>query len=185
MNMAKLSNAEFMLLQIICERGELSGYEIDRLVKERGYREWANIGTTSIYIGLEKLKNKNLVDFYIDGKKQGRGPLPKKFKVNDEGKKVLKQEILKGLLSSRGLDRFYLAFAATPFLTAGEVIKALQGRKQSLAEDAAKIKKIFAAQGGKKLPLNVRILFEHPLFLIKNETEFTDNLIEELKSRER
>lgn len=48
-----ITNVEFMLLQIICERKEASGYEINQLIKERGYREWVDMGTTSIYVGLK------------------------------------------------------------------------------------------------------------------------------------
>jgi DNA-binding PadR family transcriptional regulator len=65
----KLANVEFMLLQIICEQSDISGYEISQLVKERKYKEWADIGTTSVYVGLNKLSKKQLVSFYINIKK--------------------------------------------------------------------------------------------------------------------
>ncbi|MEI7850022.1 MAG: PadR family transcriptional regulator, partial [Chloroflexota bacterium] len=94
LNRKPLSNVEFALLQLISEQAELSGYMISRLIEERGFREWADIGETSIYIGLEKLNKKEFVEFYIDIDKQGKGPLPKKFTLTDKGKEILKEEIL-------------------------------------------------------------------------------------------
>lgn len=181
--MKELANVEFMLLQIIYEEKEVSGYEINQLVKERGYREWADIGTTSIYVGLNKLSKKCLVDSHIDTTKQGKGPIPKRFKINDEGKKILKQEIIQALSSSRERDfRFDLALAATQFLAQKEVITALQKRKNFLSQVAKNLENKFAAQGGKNLPFHVKALFEHPLFLIKHEITFIDNLRADLEN---
>ena len=70
-----LSNAELMLLEIISQAKEISGYAIGKLVEERQYRVWADIGTTSIYTGLEKLKRKGLVTSRLDTAKRGKGPL--------------------------------------------------------------------------------------------------------------
>jgi len=177
----ELANVEFMLLQIICEQQEVSGYEINQLVKKRGYKEWADIGTTSIYVGLNKLSKKQLVNSHIDTAKQGKGPMPRKFAITNEGKELLKQQILLALSSSRERNyRFDLALAATPFLTSEEVIVALNKRKKFLAAAAENINKKFEAQGGARLPFNVQALFRHPLYLIKHEINFMDILITEL-----
>ncbi|MBP2652992.1 MAG: PadR family transcriptional regulator [Firmicutes bacterium] len=178
--MMKLTNVEFMLLQIISENEKISGYEINQLVEERGYREWADIGTTSIYVGLNKLDKKKLVTSYIDSTKQGKGPLPRKFMITPEGNNILRQEIVRGLSSSRERDyRFDLALGATQFLPHHEVIIALHSRKSMLREAAKNINSKLNFQGGKQLPFNVRTLFEHPLFLIKNEIDFIDKLLDE------
>jgi DNA-binding PadR family transcriptional regulator len=94
-----ISNVELMLLELICEQGETSGYKIDQLVKDRGCRIWAGIGTTSIYMGLEKLRKKHFVEFYIDTEKQGKGPSPKKFRITKEGENILKREVAETLAS--------------------------------------------------------------------------------------
>lgn len=178
-----LTNVEFALLQIIHEMQEVSGYEIDQLVKERGYREWAGIGTTSIYTGLEKLRKRRLVSSYIDVKKEGRGPLPKKFKITKKGKNALKKEVSAALSSCRERDRskFDLGIAGTPLLTSKEVIAAFNKRKDLLLEITKYIKEKFVQQGAEALPFNVRVLFRHPLFHIKHEIKFMDTLIGELK----
>jgi len=179
----ELANVEFMLLQIICEQKEVSGYEINQLVKERGYKEWADIGTTSIYVGLNKLSKKQLVNSYIDTTKQGKGPLPRKFEITNEGKELLKQMILLALSSSRERDyRFDLALAAIPFLPTEEVLVALQKREKFLSEVAENINNKFESQGGKRLPFNVQALFRHSLSLIEHEIDFMDILITDFLS---
>ncbi|KGR76097.1 PadR family transcriptional regulator [Ureibacillus sinduriensis] len=177
----EITNVELMLLQIIREQETVSGYEINQLIKERGYREWGDIGTTSIYVGLKKLSKKQLVNSYLDTTKQGKGPMPRKFEVTDDGVKLLKQNTLESLSSSRERDnRFDLALAGIPFLTTEEVLAALQKRKEFLSEVAININKKFDSQGGKRLPFHVQALFKHPHLLIKNEIEFMDTLIKDL-----
>ena len=54
-----LTNVETALLQLIGEKKLVSGYELNALIEERGYRNWVGIGKTSIYNTLLKLKKKN------------------------------------------------------------------------------------------------------------------------------
>ncbi len=181
--MNKISNVEFMLLQIIQQKGTICGYEIDKIVKMREYKEWADIGRTSIYTGLEKLAKKNLAKTFIDMDKQGKGPLPKKFKLTNKGKSTLRKEIFDALSSSRERDKkFDLAFAAIDILMPKKVISALKKRKEFLLEVAKKVEKKFESLGGDNLPINIKALFKHSLYLIKNERKFLDTLTAELKA---
>lgn len=178
----QLSNVEFALLQLISENGELSGYEINKLIEERGYREWANIGETSIYSGLDKLNKKVLVEFYVDAYKQGKGPLPKKFKLTDKGKETLRDEVLRALSTTRERDRrFDLALASILLLVPEEAILALNKRKEFLANESERLKNKLESQGGENLPFHVKSLFKHPLVFIDTEIEFVDELLGLLK----
>lgn len=177
----ELSNVEFILLQIICDKPMISGYEINQLVNERGYREWADIGTTSIYVGLNKLNKKQLVYSYIDTEKQGRGPVPRKFEITPAGGSVLRQEILESLASTRERDiRFDLALAALLFADKDEVVAAISKRIQFLDGIAKDIRLKLDSQQGKNLPSNMQALYWHPLILIKQEIEFMNDLIKDL-----
>jgi len=173
-----LSNVEFALLQLISEEGELSGYMISRLVEERGYREWADIGDTSIYTGLEKLNKKGFVEFYVDTDKQGKGPLPKKFNLTDKGKEILKDEVMEGLSATRERDRrFDIALAAIRFINPKDALQALEKRKSFLAGERKRINNRFLQQGGSAHPKHVQILFKHPVILIGAELKFMDEII--------
>ena len=127
----KLTDVEFMLLQMICDRTEVSDDEINYLVKEQGCKEWTDIGTASLGAVLKKLSKKQLVK--SDTTKQGRDLIPSKYEITNEGKKLLHQEIIAALSSSRERDyRFDLAFAAIPLVATEEVVVALQKRKNFL-----------------------------------------------------
>lgn len=182
-NKRGLSNVEIVLLQLICEKKETSGYKINLLIQERGYREWADIGTTSIYVGLEKLKTKKLVDSFIDEKKTGKGPLPKKFKLNQRGKAVLENEILNALSNTRERDRkFDIGIAGIPFTEREKAVASLNKRKKLLLDSYRKIEGKFKSDGGGKLAFHTRAVFQHPLFLIKHEIKFINFLKKEIKN---
>ncbi|MCD9022608.1 helix-turn-helix transcriptional regulator [Cohnella silvisoli] len=179
--MNRLSNVEFMLLQIIAESKQASGYQINKLIELRGYREWANIGTTSIYAGLQKLKDKRLIRSEDSGHKSGKGPLPSTYVMMEAGIETLRNEIIISLTSSRERDnRFDLGLAALPFIGKNEAIEALRKRQNFLEETLGNIGKKYESQGGYRLPLHVKALFLHPMSLIENEKTFVANLISEL-----
>jgi DNA-binding PadR family transcriptional regulator len=178
----KTSNAELVILQIIAESSPISGYDINKLIEQRGYREWAKIGTTSIYAGLQKLKEKGLIQSEDPSNKLGKGPLPVKFAITEEGKLMLHNEIIDCLSTSRERDiRFELGIAALPFISKEEASEALQKRHTFLRETSIHIQKKCDAQGGEKLPLQVRALFLHPISLIEAELLFMNQLISELE----
>jgi DNA-binding PadR family transcriptional regulator len=176
--MRKLANVEMVLLQVIAEKEGISGYGINQIVKERGYREWADIGMTSIYLGLKKLENKKLVKFRIHTAKIGKGPIPKIYFLTEKGEEVLSTEVLFVLSESRERDRvFDLGVAGIPFVTPKKVKEALLQRKKFLNEHSDKIHNKFKKDGGLQLPVHARYLFKHSLYLIGNELKFIDELI--------
>ncbi|MDP2895154.1 MAG: helix-turn-helix transcriptional regulator [bacterium] len=172
-----------MLLQIICQAGQISGYKINKVVEERQYRIWAGIGTTSIYTGLEKLRKKRLVTSCLDVAKRGKGPLPTKFWLTKRGQAALKKEIEHALSSTRERDlRFDLALAAIPLLSRRETASALRRRKRFLCGVAEHVNARFETLGGEALPLNIKALFKHSMHLIKHELDFVDILVVELQN---
>ncbi|PTM58749.1 PadR family transcriptional regulator [Desmospora activa] len=179
--MHPISNVEFMLLQMIAECRQASGYDIKKLVAQRGYWEWANIGTTSIYAGLKKLSNKGWIASEESDGKSGKGPMPTRFALTKAGMAKLRNEIFDSLSSTRERDnRFDLGLAALPLIEKDKAIVALRKRLDFLREASKKIRQKYESQGGVRLPLNVRALFLHPVSLIECELEFVSCLIKEL-----
>jgi DNA-binding PadR family transcriptional regulator len=178
-----VSNAEFMLMEIIAECREISGYEINTFVEARGYREWADIGTTSIYVGLEKLNKKGLARSRVDFEKTGKGPLPKLYSLTGEGFALLKNSVFDALSSggSRG-GRFDLGLAGMPLLDNGEIIDALSKRRDAISHALDGVKETYLAQGGEHLPLSARALFDHSFTAMQNEIDFASRLIDKINS---
>ncbi|MDO7908755.1 PadR family transcriptional regulator [Paenibacillus sp. JX-17] len=184
--MKQLSNVEFMLLQIIAETNPASGYDINKLIDQRGYREWANIGTTSIYAGLKKLNNKGFIETEVPGEKSGKGPAPIRFFITEVGMTALRNEIILVLSSARERDnRFDLGLAALPFVGKEAAIEALWKRLDYLEKASKSIKQKYESQGSAQLPLHVRVLFLHPIHLIEGEQVFVSKMISELMEETR
>ena len=119
----KLSNTELILLILINEHRVISGYRVNSLIEKYGYRQWAGIGTTSIYVGLKNLEKKGLTESTMDYEKITKGPVGKIFSINKSGKQCLLQELRKGLSKTREHDtRFKIAISGMDFLKKGEII---------------------------------------------------------------
>ena len=126
----KITNVEMALLEIVKEKNGVSGYEIRKIIEERGYREWANIGKTSIYIGIKKLKKKGLITIKTMNKKEGKGPPPNKIKLTKLGEKVLVEQIGRALLSQKNLSLYYLGIAGIGLIKKDTVLELLKQRKK-------------------------------------------------------
>ena len=60
-----MTNLEVVLLGLISER-PMYGYEIEKVIREKGIRNWVNIGFLSIYAALKKLESKKLIKSRIE-----------------------------------------------------------------------------------------------------------------------
>ncbi len=168
----RITNVEMALLEIIKEKNETSGYEVRKIIEERGYREWANIGKTSIYTGIKKLEKKGLITVKTIKKKEGKGPLPNKINLTKLGEKVLVEEIKKALLSQKNLPLYYLGIAGIGLIKKDIALELLKQREIINQKIIEEINKTFKKQGGDRLPLEAKALFEHPILLLRADTDF-------------
>jgi DNA-binding PadR family transcriptional regulator len=176
-----LTNVETALLQLIGEKKAASGYELDDLIEKRGYRNWAGIGKTSIYNTLHKLLKKGFIKISDFRKTSGKGPAPKKYSMTMEGFKTLKKETLTALSgSARGGNSFELAIASIPAAGFKKSSEALKQRVKVLERSLKGLESVFKKQGGDRMPVFVKALFERPMKMIEADREYTQELAEEL-----
>jgi len=167
--MFQLSNVEFMLLALISEQEKVSGYQLDTLAAQRGYREWADIGTTSIYLGLKKLKEKGHVSAATDRYKKGRGPKGTLYTLTPEGADALKSETQQGLSAARERDqRFVLALSALHILSPSEIAAAFTQRREFLRQEYERVQRIYQQQQPHVSPGGM-LIFEHALAGMQHE----------------
>ena len=175
--MFQISHVEFILLALIHEQPQSTGYQLNSLIRERGYREWTDIGTTSIYGGLKKLKEKEYVTAATDQDKTGRGPKGTNFIITTEGRAVLKGETLQGL--SGGRERggtFMLALSAMSILSSAESLDALRRRTVFLRQEHERVRQICDGQRD-CIPLHAALLFRYSLTGILHEILRTEEII--------
>ena len=178
-----LTNVEIALLEIIKERSETTGYEIGQIIEERGYREWANIGKTSIYAGIKKLGKKNYISIEHLKKRAGKGPVPNNIRLTKKGEFTLDEEIKKALLSQKNLPLYYLGIAGISLINKSVAIETLRQREIIDQKTIEEISYIFQKKGGNQLPLEAKALFEHPILVLKSDIHFLNNLIKELERK--
>lgn len=179
--MFEISNVEFILLSLIHKQQKVTGYHLNTLIDERGYREWTDIGTTSIYTGLKKLKEKGYVTSAIDRYKTGRGPKGVKYALTETGRALLKSETEQGLANTRERGgRFMLALSALPVLEIEVAHTALEQRIAYLQKESARIQAIYERQQAIML-FHADLLFRYTFENIRNEVIVTENLLEALR----
>ncbi len=180
--MTKLSNAEFVLLQIIAETAGVSGYEINKVVSVRGFGEWAGIGRSSLYNGLKKLAERALIRSHLDRDKVGKGPLPTVYSLTSKGKTTIRNAMVEALSATRERDiRYELALTGLQVLDPALAIDALTERIVFLKAEEAKLKAEHK-RCRPCLPLGGEALFRHIFSSITSEIESVEDLIRLLRT---
>jgi DNA-binding PadR family transcriptional regulator len=177
----ELSNVEYILLSLIRESGKASGYGLNAVIADRGYREWADIGLTSIYAGLKKLERKGLIQGRLTTEKTVQGPAAREFSLTGDGKRLLVEETARGLSETRERDRrFDLAVSAMDVLSPTRARELIQKRKIFLETERERLSAVFAGERV-RISAQGKLLFKHTLNFIKSEIEFLDDLADGLK----
>lgn len=79
------SDADIVLLSLLAEQSR-HGYDLDRVIEQRGYRQWTSLAFSSIYYLLKRLSERGLLE--PDEGSQGRRTV---FRVTEAGRRELRQ----------------------------------------------------------------------------------------------
>ena len=80
----KLSLSEQLILGILSDQ-DRHGYDIEKVITDRGMRKWTDVGFSSIYYVLERLEAKGLAT-----SSDTQGKEKKQYSITDIGVSVLK-----------------------------------------------------------------------------------------------
>ena len=78
------SDADIVLLSLLAEQPR-HGYDLDRVIEQRGYRQWTSLAFSSVYYLLKRLSERGLLE--PDEGSQGRRTV---FRVTDAGRHELR-----------------------------------------------------------------------------------------------
>ena len=113
-----LTNTELALLSLVMER-EMHGYEMERLIVERGMRNWTQVGFSSIYFVLRRLERAGLVASRLETA-PGRGPARRVYAPTDRGRDAYAADLIARLSEpERPYPLFLQGLAGLPSLAAG------------------------------------------------------------------
>ena len=79
------SDADIVVLSLLAEQPR-HGYDLDRVIEQRGYRQWTSLAFSSIYYLLKRLSERGLLE--PDEGSQGRRTV---FRVTEAGRRELRQ----------------------------------------------------------------------------------------------
>ena len=79
------SDADIVLLSLLAEQPR-HGYDLDRVIEQRGYRQWTSLAFSSVYYLLKRLSERGLLE--PDEDSQGRRTV---FRLTEAGRRELRQ----------------------------------------------------------------------------------------------
>ncbi|MFV0307932.1 MAG: PadR family transcriptional regulator [Desertimonas sp.] len=160
----ELTPAELTILGLVIER-PAHGYDLERVIDQRGIRQWTAVGFSSIYYLLTKLEKRGLIqsEHATPGSKSRRV-----FHATDEGKHVARQEVIAHLADAQPVPHpFLVGIANLPLLTDREYAEALRARFPQIEARIAAVNQ--AAESQAPLPLAAREVFSYSLSLLEAE----------------
>ncbi|MBQ1073491.1 PadR family transcriptional regulator [Micromonospora sp. C31] len=162
-----LTPAELTVLGLIIERAR-HGYDLERVIEQRGIRQWSDVGFSSIYYLLAKLEKRGLVHA-PEAPASARSR--RVFHATAEGRQVAGRTVLALIEQPRPVRHpLLVGIANLPLLTDREYAAALRAR---LARVEARIESVRAAQQAQSpLPRPAREVFSYSLSLLEAERQW-------------
>jgi DNA-binding PadR family transcriptional regulator len=174
----KRTDAELAILSLLADR-PMHGYQIEQTIEERGMREWVEMGFSSIYYLLNKLKKAGLLDSRLQ-KAEGKGPARQVFSLTPAGRHAWQYAALDAIANpSRTFSNFQLGLSNLRALDPGRVKGALQDYRGSLAANRDRVQAKLDAYGP-GVPFEAAILFDLSLTQITCELEWVEKFIKRL-----
>lgn len=121
------SDADIVVLSLIAEQPR-HGYDLDRVIERRGYRQWTSLAFSSVYYLLKRLSERGLLE--PDEGSQGRRTV---FRVTDAGRHELRNAASARVLSPAPPSAGVLpALNAYPRLDDPALVALLEQRVEAL-----------------------------------------------------
>jgi DNA-binding PadR family transcriptional regulator len=172
-----LTDSELLVLGLVAEMPR-HGYELERIIEERGMREWTQIGFSSIYYVLGKLEQRGLVKADTPANAKAR----KSYEVTTMGRETL---IDQTLITLRSVHPTYpsllLGMIHWPVLTRDQALDALKTRKSAVAEELERLESIRFEQ--QPLPDYVDAIFEFSIGQRQAEADWIDRTLDYMATK--
>jgi DNA-binding PadR family transcriptional regulator len=173
-----LTATETIILGLLFEN-DYYGYEIEEIIKERGMRDWTEIGFSSIYNALSKAEKAGLVISKYD--KQYGSPKRKIYSLTATAKTDFLEEV-KRMLSNpkRVYSEFDIGMAYSNLLDENEFKSCIEEYQKSLEIRMNNLQKKYRGNPELQKHANIKALFTRPLHLIAAEIDW---ITSEFKNR--
>ncbi|MFJ8628484.1 GyrI-like domain-containing protein [Kitasatospora sp. NPDC093550] len=165
-----LTAAELTLLGMLVEQPR-HGYELEKVIAERGMREWTEIGFSSIYYLLTKLRRRGLID-QAAGSPPGGGKARQVYAATDAGRAACAAAAVEAIAVPHPLfPRVLVGLANQPAIEPEDLLAALDRRARALAERVEEVRRAASAAGasGAGAPGFVSAIFDYSMGQLEAE----------------
>lgn len=170
--MTALTDGEFTVLGLLVERPR-HGYELERVIEERGIRAWTSLGFSSIYYVLDKLAKRGLIEA---AGPPASGKSRAVFRATDAGAASCAEAVGEALATPAPMrSRVLIAVANSPVLPDAEVAAALALRLEALRERLAEVRAARAAQA--PLPVAASAVFDYSEAALTADLQWTESTL--------
>jgi len=172
-----MTNAELAILSLVAEAPR-HGYQIEQVIEQRGMREWAEVGFSSIYYVLNKLGKGGLVEGRTE-RQAGRGPARKVYHITPAGEEELRASVLDALSTPRrSTSSLQLGLANLTSISKPEALAGLSQYRDALA---ARLEHVEATRESQQpLPYFVEAMFSYSITMIEAELKWIKQLTAQL-----
>jgi DNA-binding PadR family transcriptional regulator len=174
-----MTDAELAVLSLVAEEPR-HGYEIERVIEERGVREWTEVGFSSIYYLLKKLEREAMIEGRLE--EASRGPARKVYHVTETGRRAWHKALLRTLsMPQLKGSALMVGLSNLSSLEPDEVLAALRAYHRALGERLGHVEEAWADQH--PAPFHVEALFDYGVTMLKAEREWVNGFIDQLLDR--
>ena len=175
--MRACTDAELLLLGLLAEMPR-HGYELEQEIARRGLREWTQIGFSSIYFVLDKLKRARLVAAQRAAGAKAR----KTFVLTAAGRRLLVGQTQTALRTYRPTyGSLLLGMIHWPVLTREQALVALEARGTAVEAELARLEAMHADQ--QPLPDYVDAVFDFSMAQLKEEAAWIRRTFNYMKTK--
>lgn len=172
--MAKhLTNSELVILGLLAEK-PCYGYQLEQIIRDRGYSQWAQLSYSSLYYVLDKLAAKDYVTQTKDASTEG--PTRKIFTITDTGLDMCRATTKRNITAAEAYaPGFMLGLANSSLLEPGVLEQELSTRLTHTSEQLQSV--ITAKEAQTPLPDFVEALFDYNISLLQAEREWLQKTV--------
>jgi len=173
-----VTDAELAVMSLLAEK-PMHGYQIEQIIEERGMRDWTNIGFSSIYYILEKLRKIDWLESVLEYG-EGKGPARQIYSLTTIGRKVWKKAVISALSNPhRSNSNFHLGLSNLLHLEKGQIIYALERYVKELEQKYKQVSEKLTNHS-EGIPWNVSAMFDLSLTQIKAELDWVQAFIKKI-----
>lgn len=173
-----LNEIEVTILTLAAE-GPRYGSEIERMIHERGLREWLTVGSSSAAYVLGKLEQQHLIASHVDASGQ------RVYELTDAGRGVLQTAVANLLAQPRLLGAgIELALANLKALKPAQVYQAMQQRQVALRQQYQAAERLLSThRRDAKGDDEVGAMYSHGVTLMRAELAWLNAFLRDWRSR--